>query len=805
MEIIAFASGKGGTGKTLMASCLGYAFIKAKQRVLLVDADPATDGLSLFLLGTQGIHQIKDFEDSSTFVGLLRAFRETGTVEILPRRVNRSESNDLGGHGVFYETLISGKGLYGDDSANVGNPVVPDLDQGTFRKAISKLFERIRASDYDYVVIDTRGGFAFESTDVCAMADSFIVVTEADFTSFYQDRNLCKRIGAAADQLGTQAVLRSIIVNKATEGLPADGNINLANLEISFRLQLEKEFGEVAKLANTHPVPVDIEALKAYKTQRIPYLEAPAFPFAFATLSAFRDILQLVTKKWSEEQVREWNVLIEGISKAIGERSAKIVKERDEETRRSSEAVELRRKIDEQMEKIERLKSENEHLQEGHKRDLDRVEGLFSSVAKEQERAPQRHWLRNAIFGLSGFFVAAVICGLLLSYWLPSPAPFKIYIVSGALSRDRGSTSRFTEAGSIRGLRFVRTPVQAQVIVTPLDGSSTAIAADLARRADTLMVIGELTSHSVEESLPIYLGARPQVSVIATVATDDRLLAQCSDGCYDWGFAPLLQLSPTNEAQGRSAVLFASQKHKRRFLVVSGSDPILGSYDQDIVRSFSNAIMEAHAVLVGVNKTDALPSELDFDALRPDCVLYAGGIGEVSVLLNRLSRIRARPMVILTDAVLGFGSSETFKALQGYDPVYVMSATSVVDPDQNNDAALQDALSIAAQLIKDVNERGTDFRFRLKSLLSLSSVDDARRNLVRVMQEDSVSRAVFYGALEDGRPTYIFSGNKRENGVYHVLEWTGATVSGSWEFVDVDAWHAPSKQNPAKPLLPASN
>ena len=41
------------------------------------------------------------------------------------------------------------------------------------------------------------GGFAFESTDVCALADSFIVVTEPDVTSFYQDRNLLRRIGDA--------------------------------------------------------------------------------------------------------------------------------------------------------------------------------------------------------------------------------------------------------------------------------------------------------------------------------------------------------------------------------------------------------------------------------------------------------------------------------------------------------------------------------------------------------------------------------------------------------------------------------
>jgi len=52
-EIIAVASGKGGTGKTIILASLGYALQQSGHRVLFVDADTATDGLSLFLLGPQ--------------------------------------------------------------------------------------------------------------------------------------------------------------------------------------------------------------------------------------------------------------------------------------------------------------------------------------------------------------------------------------------------------------------------------------------------------------------------------------------------------------------------------------------------------------------------------------------------------------------------------------------------------------------------------------------------------------------------------------------------------------------------------
>src|SRR5258706_9007148 len=70
-EVIAIASGKGGTGKTLIAASLGYALTRAGHRVLMIDSDTGTDGLSLFLLGPKGIESIKTFNEMNTFRGIL--------------------------------------------------------------------------------------------------------------------------------------------------------------------------------------------------------------------------------------------------------------------------------------------------------------------------------------------------------------------------------------------------------------------------------------------------------------------------------------------------------------------------------------------------------------------------------------------------------------------------------------------------------------------------------------------------------------------------------------------------------------
>jgi len=66
----------------------------------------------------------------------------------------------------------------------------------------------------DYVIVDTRVGFSFESTDLCALADRFLAVIEADPTSFYQTRNLMRRIDEAAGESGSKPILRGVLVNK---------------------------------------------------------------------------------------------------------------------------------------------------------------------------------------------------------------------------------------------------------------------------------------------------------------------------------------------------------------------------------------------------------------------------------------------------------------------------------------------------------------------------------------------------------------------------------------------------------------
>jgi MinD-like ATPase involved in chromosome partitioning or flagellar assembly len=390
-EVLAFASGKGGTGKTSLIAALGYALTYSGHKVLMIDTDRATDGFSLFILGPDGMNQLGDYLPQNTFAGILERFQEAKVIDAQPRIVHRLDHSD---HGLSYEAIISGRNLYGDidgsedehQSTPAGSALpfplgytAQQIDRNTFQEAIRGLFTNLREQHlYDYVLVDTRGGFSFESTDLAAVADSFILVTEATYTNFYQDRNLVDRINEVAAHMKTKAVLRGIIVNKATEGS-----------ENGFRQSLTKEFG--LRFDDTWPVSLDLNAASAYKTQKVIYREAPSSRFAYDSLQAFRKILRIVTSQWPEERVIRWNELVLKVEKAIAEHNQQVEIEKKQEKERIArfEALESER---------ERIKLELANLKDANEQEKRRQDILLQELktqARVREEALERENARD--------------------------------------------------------------------------------------------------------------------------------------------------------------------------------------------------------------------------------------------------------------------------------------------------------------------------------------------------------------------------------------------------------------------------
>ncbi len=148
MRIIPIASGKGGVGKSLLASNLAIALGEAGKRVILIDLD----------LGASNIHQI---------LGLPRVDRGVGTFIL---------RGDIELHSVILETEYDNlKVIPGDTEI----PGIANLQ--TYQK--NKLIRAIGILDADFVVIDLGAGTSFNTIDFFLASHQGIVVTSPTLTS----------------------------------------------------------------------------------------------------------------------------------------------------------------------------------------------------------------------------------------------------------------------------------------------------------------------------------------------------------------------------------------------------------------------------------------------------------------------------------------------------------------------------------------------------------------------------------------------------------------------------------------------
>src|SRR5262249_60435 len=156
--------------------------------------------------------------------------------------------------------------------------------------------------------------------------------------------------------------------------------------------------------------------LKAYKTQRIPYRAAPASLFSFATLSAFSDILQVVTAPWQEDQIKGWNNLVTVISEAVSGRNKQVIEERENQQKRNAKLAELRKEKRILEELCAQHKRELERTQQAYERELARVpqryEGEVSAVSPKKAGPPQPKFLGFSRRLLALLVVAFAVLGL---------------------------------------------------------------------------------------------------------------------------------------------------------------------------------------------------------------------------------------------------------------------------------------------------------------------------------------------------------------------------------------------------------
>ncbi len=184
-HFLAVLSGKGGSGKTMIAACLAAIIAENSELpVLLVDADFGTAGLTYYL----GVQYV-----DNTRVGM-------STLLLEPNNI----SSDLDS---AIRPVRKFKGL---SFLSAGDPRrFEQLEKDNISDAVVLLMQELAKREY-HIVVDCRGGVDADTIAVCSEVDDIILVTEPDITAYQATRNV---VNVLSDSRLSNK-LRGFILNK---------------------------------------------------------------------------------------------------------------------------------------------------------------------------------------------------------------------------------------------------------------------------------------------------------------------------------------------------------------------------------------------------------------------------------------------------------------------------------------------------------------------------------------------------------------------------------------------------------------
>lgn len=163
--VICFASAKGGSGKTVTCSSFGHILVHLGKKVLLIDTDAATNGMSLLFLGNSKSQSLilgtRGETGTEVRLGLFEAAEDDGAVE--PSIFPITDGLDM-----LPATYVTKQ----------TDRVDPFLMGQLLKESIQKL-----RPEYDYILLDCQAGTDQFALNTIENADHVVIVTEYDYIS----------------------------------------------------------------------------------------------------------------------------------------------------------------------------------------------------------------------------------------------------------------------------------------------------------------------------------------------------------------------------------------------------------------------------------------------------------------------------------------------------------------------------------------------------------------------------------------------------------------------------------------------
>lgn len=273
-----------------------------------------------------------------------------------------------------------------------------------------------------------------------------------------------------------------------------------------------------------------------------------------------------------------------------------------------------------------------------------------------------------------------------------------------------------------------------------------SVAMRLAKRDDTLMVVGHVLSSTTKEALPVYMSATPQIPLILTTETNPQILPERADPDQEF---PIFRLSPTDDDQALSAYEFAAQTQKaEKFWVVEGSNNAV--YTRYLAGKFLENAQNSVTKVLLVSSVLNPPGAQMIEQLGVQWVFFAGDWQGALTLIREVRGLHlSRVNFILSDGCVGaellkYGGSD----VEGVYVMHQLQADEFQEPgleqrlDDNRGYGLYStyALEIIDRLLKKADQRFTELAraevgpfYLVEDLLRMHRVSDARKVLVKCM------------------------------------------------------------------------
>jgi cellulose biosynthesis protein BcsQ len=271
--VLCIASAKGGTGKTLLSVSIASLLTDIGSRVLLIDTDFSTRGLSLYVLDNLSNTRSLNIPPENCLADVL--IQGLPFANVAPLTVSKQ--------GEEYAIIVPNSnfrngGAPEDELLRLGasEGSEPNFESRYF-KLLKSITDKYRKT-YDFIVIDTRGGYDYSSKIPAVLADGYIVVMEADPNSVTQVFGLKSNVDDFGKQHAIQPHLMGFIVNKA---------LFSEHQGAAFSSALSALYG--GKVFGI--IPADRRAILAYQGRKVPRSSHPGSDFSHFGLEAIAHVI----------------------------------------------------------------------------------------------------------------------------------------------------------------------------------------------------------------------------------------------------------------------------------------------------------------------------------------------------------------------------------------------------------------------------------------------------------------------------------------------------------------------------------